>query len=160
MNPADERAGADGASTTRRRVPSMMLIVVVALIGGVDIGWAMGRGDDGLRVRDCFEIPSTGVYETTEQQSCNGVHDAEVLEVIELDAGTAWPGVGLFQGGGDAALACENALEGLRVNQENIPDDAQIGVLHSDETTWDAGGREVVFYTYSATGFPGPVLAG
>jgi len=148
-------------SAPKRRVSNTALIVAAALIGGLILGALTGFGgfgDQGLEVGDCFELPTAGVFDDVTDQSCDGLHETEILAVINLDADTPWPGVGLLEGGGDAALACESAIGDLQLRDENIPDDAKIGVLHADEANWESSGREVICYTFSSVGFAGPVV--
>lgn len=163
--------GADGAVTVPaaaapvpfwQRVPKRLLIGGVVVLVIVVVGWLAGRGKTDatdLQAGDCFEAPSGNDIRDVKDQSCDGLHDVEILAVTSLPAGTPWPGLDPFAiGDTPAAIACFDAVDLDLVDFDNVPNDIQEGHFFPDQSAWNDGDRKILCYAQSATGFPGPVM--
>ncbi|MEQ8841072.1 MAG: septum formation family protein [Acidimicrobiales bacterium] len=146
-----------------QRVPKKLLIgggvIVVLLL----IGWFAGRGKtnaDDLQAGDCFEAPTgTDDIRDVKDQSCDGLHEVEILVVTSLPAGAAWPGLDPFALSDTPATdACFDAIDPTLLNLDNVPDDTLEGHFYPAQDAWDDGDRKLLCYAQSATGFPGPVM--
>lgn len=148
-----------------RRIPRGIWIggtlIVVVLIGG----WIANRGStaaDDLAVGDCFEDPTGLEITKVEDQSCDGLHDAEIIAIVQAPPGMDYPSQFSFTPPG-AALgpgeqACIDAVPESDINFANIPDDTVIGFFFPQRSDWDDGKRDLICYLSSVTGMPGPAL--
>lgn len=146
-----------------QRIPRALLVVGVIVVVLAVVGWIAGRGKTAatdLQAGDCFEAPEgTGDIRDVKDQSCDGLHDVEIVAVTSLPADAEWPGndlLGLTET--PAGEACFNAIDPTRINVENVPDDTLEGHFFPDRDAWDDGDRKILCYAQSAQGFPGPVI--
>lgn len=145
------------------RLPTRAKIGVPIVAVLLFIGWFTSRGQtdaEDLGPGDCFEVPSAGEFSEVTDQDCDGPHEAEVLAVVNLPAGTPWPGAGDFETFATIDEACFTAIDTLTLTEGNIPADAELGYFFADRSGWDSSGREVLCYVSSPSGeLPGRVLA-
>lgn len=145
-----------------KRIPRRVLIIGVIIAVVAIVAWAAGRGTtdaEDLKAGDCFEQPGLTDIRDVNDQSCDGVHESEILVVATLTALDPYPGDESNSAAlSPADIACGTAIELLDINEDNIPTDTQTGYFFADRSDWDDGDRNLLCYAFSPSGFPGPVV--
>ncbi|MEM9202175.1 MAG: septum formation family protein [Actinomycetota bacterium] len=167
--PPPSEPGAIGASSFTpptpplwRRIPLRLLIGGPILLLIVIVGWWTSRGEtsaDDLQAGDCFAIPEADEFERVTNQSCDEPHEGEVLVVVNMPAGSGWPGSGTQTAVNAAFDTCDNQIATLDLIDENIPNDAGVNIFFTGSAEWNGGDRELVCYIYSPSMLTGSVLA-
>lgn len=132
------------------------IIAVVAVIGFITAGQTNA---EDLKPGDCFQEPSGDEFRSVEDQSCDELHESEILATVNMPPGTPWPGAD-FSAIADVETACFNAIDLLTLNEDNIPLDAELGYFFTERSGWEDGELEILCYVTSRIGLSGPVLVG